>query len=247
MRSNDAHEMGDSAPYAFVTHDFGKTLDEDRQRHYRPINGRARFVPTFATAISSISAPRKASGSRSTAARTGNRSRTICRPFRCTTFGCSRSTTISSSRRTAAPSTSWTTFGPCKSCSKPSQAGTRLFAPRDGYEWTLHENDEGTYTNYAADNPPYGVMITFYQKEPQKTAPALDILDAHGPRDPQRFGNAQNRRQGRTVHPKQSGAEPLHVGFQRQRPGEMEQARQAISSRPANGPGRPSRQPTRCV
>ena len=32
-----------------------------------------------------------------------------------------------------------------------------------GYEWTLHANDEGTYTNYAADNPPYGVTITFYQ------------------------------------------------------------------------------------
>lgn len=59
-------------------------------------------------------------------------------------------------------------------------AGTALFAPRNGYEWSLHSNDEGTYTNYAADNPPYGVTITFYQRQPQKTAPKIEILDAHG-------------------------------------------------------------------
>jgi hypothetical protein len=58
--------------------------------------------------------------------------------------------------------------------------GTWLFTPRVAYEWTQHSNDEGTYTNYAADNPPYGVIITFYQREPQKNAPALDILDSKG-------------------------------------------------------------------
>jgi hypothetical protein len=45
--------------------------------------------------------------------------------------------------------------------------GTWLFTPHVAYQWTLHSNDEGTYTNYAADNPPYGAIITFYQKEPQ--------------------------------------------------------------------------------
>lgn len=58
--------------------------------------------------------------------------------------------------------------------------GTWLFAPRVSYEWSLHEYDEGTYTNYAADNPPNGVAITFYQKQPQKTAPKIEILDARG-------------------------------------------------------------------
>jgi photosystem II stability/assembly factor-like uncharacterized protein len=58
--------------------------------------------------------------------------------------------------------------------------GSWLFAPRDGYEWTLHSNDEGTYTNFAAENPPAGVTITFYQNQPQKGAPALEILDAYG-------------------------------------------------------------------
>ena len=83
----DDHDMGDSAPYAFVTHDFGKTLDEDRPAVARRSVGCVRSGPTFATAISSISAPRRASGSRSTAERTGSRSRTTCRASRCTIFG----------------------------------------------------------------------------------------------------------------------------------------------------------------
>ncbi len=58
--------------------------------------------------------------------------------------------------------------------------GTDLFQPRTAYEYTLHENDEGTYTRYAADNPPYGVMISFYQSAPQKSAPKIEILDARG-------------------------------------------------------------------
>jgi photosystem II stability/assembly factor-like uncharacterized protein len=56
--------------------------------------------------------------------------------------------------------------------------GTWLFTPRRSFEWSLTENDEGTYTNYAADNPPQGVTITFYQRDKQKTAPTLQILDA---------------------------------------------------------------------
>ncbi|MBV8066634.1 MAG: hypothetical protein JO113_01555, partial [Candidatus Eremiobacteraeota bacterium] len=58
--------------------------------------------------------------------------------------------------------------------------GTWLFTPRLAYEWTLHSNDEGTYTEYTAENPPFGVTITFYQSQAQKGAPSLDILDARG-------------------------------------------------------------------
>jgi photosystem II stability/assembly factor-like uncharacterized protein len=58
--------------------------------------------------------------------------------------------------------------------------GWWLFAPQTAYEWTLHSNDEGTYTDFSASNPPYGVTVTFYQKETQKTAPMLSILDARG-------------------------------------------------------------------
>lgn len=69
---------------------------------------------------------------------------------------------------------------PIQDLARATDAGTWLFTPRTSYEWTLHSNDEGTYTNYAADNPAYGVTITFYQKDKQKSAPALDILDANG-------------------------------------------------------------------
>jgi hypothetical protein len=69
---------------------------------------------------------------------------------------------------------------PVQELQRAIAGGTALFTPRTGYEWTLHSNDEGTFTNYAADNPPYGVMITFYQREPQKGNPALEILDSHG-------------------------------------------------------------------
>jgi photosystem II stability/assembly factor-like uncharacterized protein len=58
--------------------------------------------------------------------------------------------------------------------------GTWLFQPRVAYEYTQHENDEGIYTRYAADNPPYGVMISYYQAKPQENPPKLEILDARG-------------------------------------------------------------------
>ncbi|MHB8147925.1 MAG: WD40/YVTN/BNR-like repeat-containing protein, partial [Vulcanimicrobiaceae bacterium] len=58
--------------------------------------------------------------------------------------------------------------------------GSWLFQPRTGYEYNLRQDDEGTYTNYAAANPPTGVMITYYQNAVQKTAPKLEILDDHG-------------------------------------------------------------------
>jgi hypothetical protein len=59
-------------------------------------------------------------------------------------------------------------------------AGSALFKPRDAYQYSLHSNDEGTYTDYAADNPPNGVVVTFYQKAAQKGDPSIQILDAHG-------------------------------------------------------------------
>ncbi|HUZ49356.1 MAG TPA: hypothetical protein VMW12_06380 [Candidatus Dormibacteraeota bacterium] len=58
--------------------------------------------------------------------------------------------------------------------------GSWLFQPRTSYEYNQRGDDEGTYTNYAAANPPTGVMITYYQNAVQKTAPKLEILDDHG-------------------------------------------------------------------
>ncbi|HET6274580.1 MAG TPA: hypothetical protein VFE16_01415 [Candidatus Cybelea sp.] len=69
---------------------------------------------------------------------------------------------------------------PVQQLARAVARGNWLFTPRQAYEWTLTENDEGTYTNYAADNPPYGVTTTFYQNAKQKNAPSLQILDARG-------------------------------------------------------------------
>lgn len=60
------------------------------------------------------------------------------------------------------------------------RAGAMLFKPRTAYEYTYHANDEGTYTDFAGQNPPAGAIIDFYQRAPQAHAPAMDILDAHG-------------------------------------------------------------------
>lgn len=60
------------------------------------------------------------------------------------------------------------------------KAGAMLFAPRTSYEYNLTNNTEGTYTNFAAKNPPYGVPITYYQAKPQAHVPLLAILDASG-------------------------------------------------------------------
>ncbi len=63
---------------------------------------------------------------------------------------------------------------------KAIASGEMLFTPRTSYEYNLTTKTNGTYTNYAAENPPYGVPITYYQATPQATAPAVTILDASG-------------------------------------------------------------------
>ena len=59
-------------------------------------------------------------------------------------------------------------------------AGAWLFEPRTSYEYNLTTKTEGNYTNYTANNPPYGVPISYYQATPQATAPQVTIRDASG-------------------------------------------------------------------
>ena len=63
-------------------------------------------------------------------------------------------------------------------CSKPNRAF--VLAPRTTYQYNLHGDDEGTYTDWAAQNPAYGVAITYYLPAPAKTAPVIRIYDAAG-------------------------------------------------------------------
>ena len=69
---------------------------------------------------------------------------------------------------------------PLQQLPKAVAAGAMLFAPRTSYEYNLTNNTEGTYTNFAAKNPPYGVPISYYQAKAQARVPMLAILDSSG-------------------------------------------------------------------
>jgi photosystem II stability/assembly factor-like uncharacterized protein len=71
-------------------------------------------------------------------------------------------------------------MGPIQELQQAVAHGSWLFAPRPSYEWSLHQYDEGTYTNYAADNPAYGVVVTFYQTAAQTAPPKIEILNSSG-------------------------------------------------------------------
>lgn len=58
--------------------------------------------------------------------------------------------------------------------------GAMLFQPRTAFQYTFHANDEGQYTDFSGQNPPNGVIIDFYQRSPQASAPQIEILDAKG-------------------------------------------------------------------
>ena len=55
-----------------------------------------------------------------------------------------------------------------------------LFAPRVSYQYNQRQDDEGTYTNYTANNPSFSTMIYYYLKAPAKQPPTLDILESTG-------------------------------------------------------------------
>ncbi len=58
--------------------------------------------------------------------------------------------------------------------------GTYLFPVRVSYQYNQRGDDEGTYTNYAGQNPPNGTIVTFYQRAEQKNPPKIEILDSYG-------------------------------------------------------------------
>ncbi|MFN2528673.1 MAG: hypothetical protein ABR584_08140 [Candidatus Baltobacteraceae bacterium] len=56
--------------------------------------------------------------------------------------------------------------------------GAMVFTPRTAYIYNLHGDDEGNYTDYTGNNPPFGAVITFYQKTPGKESPVIQILNS---------------------------------------------------------------------
>jgi hypothetical protein len=59
-------------------------------------------------------------------------------------------------------------------------AGVMLFPLRTTYAFQQHANDEGLYTRFAGQEPQAGAVITFYEKTPQAKTPEITILDAQG-------------------------------------------------------------------
>jgi photosystem II stability/assembly factor-like uncharacterized protein len=60
------------------------------------------------------------------------------------------------------------------------RTGTLLYAPRTAYEYHYHSNDLGIYTRFAGENAPKGAIVDFYETVAQKSAPTLQILDESG-------------------------------------------------------------------
>jgi photosystem II stability/assembly factor-like uncharacterized protein len=176
---NDGHFMGDNAPYAFVTHDFGRTwnkivngLPKDQwARSIRPdIHNRDLVYLGTEEGIwisfDSGTNWQSFKNDMPTVSVHDIRMQPQYDDIVVATHG--RDVYIMDDVRAL------------QDLGAAQAGGTWLSTPRTSYEWTQHSNDEGTYTEYAADNPPYGVMITFYQRDKQKTAPTIDILDASG-------------------------------------------------------------------
>jgi photosystem II stability/assembly factor-like uncharacterized protein len=69
---------------------------------------------------------------------------------------------------------------PLQEYTAASAAGRYVFAPRPTILFQRDSMTEGTYTEYAAANPPSGAVINFYQSKPAKQPPVIEILDARG-------------------------------------------------------------------
>lgn len=63
---------------------------------------------------------------------------------------------------------------------KAQSEGATLFPIRIAYMYHTHSNDEGAYTRFTGANPPNGAIVDFYQAAPQKSAPQIQIVDASG-------------------------------------------------------------------
>jgi photosystem II stability/assembly factor-like uncharacterized protein len=63
-------------------------------------------------------------------------------------------------------------------CGKPN--APFAIGPRVSYQYTLHGDDEGNYTDYAAANPPVGAVVWYYQPVATKEPPLIRFYDARG-------------------------------------------------------------------
>jgi hypothetical protein len=69
---------------------------------------------------------------------------------------------------------------PLQQLPEAEAAGAMVFQPRTAYQFSARANDEGLYTRFSGKNPAAGAMISFYQAKPGAQPPPIEILDASG-------------------------------------------------------------------
>ncbi|HEX8806637.1 MAG TPA: hypothetical protein VF741_06790 [Candidatus Aquilonibacter sp.] len=177
--SADNHRSGDYAPYAYVTHDYGKTwtkitngLPEDQYvRTIRPDlrNPNLVYVGTENGIFISYDGGANWQNFRLNLPQVSVRDIRIQPEF--------NDIVIATHGRAF-----WILDDAASLQNLPDARakGTMLFAPRTSYIYHYHSNDEGAYTRFAGDNPPNGAIIDFYQSSAQSSPPQIQILDASG-------------------------------------------------------------------
>jgi photosystem II stability/assembly factor-like uncharacterized protein len=175
----DNHRMGDYAPYVFVTHDYGANwtkivqgLPSDQYvRTIRPDthNSNLLYAGTEAGMWVSFDGGAHWQDFRLNLPAVSVRDIRIQPQF--------DDLVLATHGRDA-----WIMddLGSVQQLGNAQRAGTMFFAPRTAYEYHYHSNDLGIYTRFAGENPPKGAIVDFYQSAPQKSPPALQVLDAGG-------------------------------------------------------------------
>ncbi len=173
----DRHYLGDRTPYAFVTHDFGahwtsiaQGLPTDQPlRSVRPDTRDARIVYLGSEQGVSISYDggatwRSFSLGMPAAPIFDLRIQPRYNDLLAATHG--RSLYI------------FDDLTPVQDFGRATAARAMLFAPRPAYEFSLHADEDSTYTKYYAKNPPRGAMLSFYQATPGASPPPVRVFDA---------------------------------------------------------------------
>ncbi len=177
--SADNHRLGDYAPYAFVTHDNGKTwtkiisgLPADQYvRTIRPDihNPNIVYAGTENGLFISFDQGANWQNFRMNLPQVSVRDIRMQPQF--------NDIVIATHGRAAWILDDVTSL---QNLPQAEQRGAMLFAPRTAYMYHSHSNDEGIYTRYAGKNPPNGAIIDFYQKAPQSKPPVVTILASNG-------------------------------------------------------------------
>ena len=174
----DRHLLGDDAPYAFVTHDWGahwthvtSGLPAQSARSIRPDTRNPNLVylgleNSFWLSYDGGTNWRRPALGLPTSAAYDMRVQPRWNDLIVATHG--RAAWILDD------------LTPIQQLPQAEAAGAMLFAPRPAYLFSAHANDEGLYTGYGGKNPPNGALLSFYQANAAARRPEIEILDARG-------------------------------------------------------------------